>query len=117
MVSRIKAAAKCFPEKFSEAWLSCLLVMVQGDILALSLKHAFIASKTGFLAGLGCAFMTLLLKKPTEAQNLVAIGAFTGLADYVVHPTHFGPHWAEAAVTALGAVGIAYIVGKVRVRK
>ena len=114
MASRIQAAAKCFPEKFSEAWLSCLLVMVQGDMLALTLKHAFIASKTGLFAGLGCAFMTLLLKNPTEAQNLIAIGAFTAIADYVVHPTHFGPHWTEAVVTALGAVGIAFVVSKVR---
>ena len=30
-------------------------------------------------------------------------GILTALADIVIHPTNFGPNWAEAAVTGLGA--------------
>ena len=115
-MSRIKKAGQCFPERFSEAWLSCLLVMVQGDVLALTLRHSIVAAKTGLLSALGAAFCVLLLGNPTQAQKIVAIGAFTAIADYIVHPTHFGPHWAEAVVTGVAAAAIALIVDRLRAR-
>ena len=84
-MSRIKKAGQCFPERFSEAWLSCLLVMVQGDVLALTLRHSIVAAKTGLLSALGSAFCVLLLGNLTQAQKIVAIGAFTAIADYILH--------------------------------
>ena len=116
-MSRIKRAGQCFPERFTEAWLSCLLVMVQGDVLALTLKHSIVAAKTGLLAAIGSAFCVLVIGRPTQTQNAIAIGAFTAIADYIVHPTHFGPHWAEAVVTGVGASVLALLVDYIRKRK
>ena len=116
-MSRIKRAGQCFPERFTEAWLSCLLVMVQGDVLALTFKHSIIAAKTGLLSALGSAVCVLLVGNPTQAQKIVAIGAFTAIADYIIHPTHFGPHWMEAVVTGVAAAALALAVDYVRKKK
>lgn len=98
----LKAVREC-PEKFGEAWLSCLLVMVQGDVAALTLKHAQIAAKTGFITALACFVGSLVVKRKTLYIDLLFTGVFTAIADVNVHPTHFGGPWDEAIVTGIGA--------------
>jgi len=99
----ITEAFKVCPEKFGEAWLSCLLTMVQGDISALTLKHAFIASKTGFLTALAFFVGSFVFKKNSVFKDVLLTGVFTAVADINVHQTHFGAWWTEAVVTGMGA--------------
>ncbi len=96
-------AVKDAPEKFGEAWLSCLLVMVQGDVSALTLKHAQIAAQTGLITALACLVGGLLVRRRTLFIDILFTGIFTTIADLSAHPTHFGGPWDEAIVTGLGA--------------
>ena len=111
-------AVKGTPEKFGEAWLSCLLVMVQGDVAALTLKHAQIAAKTGVLTALACLVGGLLVRRRTLYIDILFTGIFTTIFDFSVHPTHFGGPWDEAIITGLGAslltLGFHFVVSRRR---
>ena len=90
-------------DKFSQAWTACMLCMVQGDLTVLTLSHALTASKTGTLAGVAYVATSLLTKVDNKWFAVWLTGVLTMLADIVVHPTHFGDNWMEAACTGLGA--------------
>ena len=109
----MQEVVKLWGRKFSEAWTSCMLCMVQGDLTVISLNHAFTASKTGTLAGIG---YVLAAQTAANGKWLGAYltGVLTMLADLIVHPTHFGPHWMEAAVTGLVAASICLIWDRIR---
>ena len=94
---------KIWTEKFSQAWTACLLCMVQGDLTVISLQHALTASKTGAIAGLAYVLTSYLTKVDNKWFAVWLTGALTMLADIIVHPTHFGANWMEAACTGLGA--------------
>jgi len=99
--------------KFSLAWIACMICMIQGDLSVISLDHAITASKTGSLAAIAfvaCSFLPF--KSDLAAYWLV--GVLTALADFIVHPTHFGPEWAEAALTGAVAVFIMVVSEAVR---
>lgn len=101
---------KLFWRRFTEAWTSCLLCMVQGDLTVLSVNHAITASKTGFTAAL--AYVALSYSAKFSGSKIAAvwlISVCTMLADFFIHPTHFGPEMAEAVLTGLGAGLLAYI--------
>ena len=101
----IKQKATLFFHKLSLAWLSCMLVMVQGDVSSLTTKHAMIATKTGALV----MFMSFIpIKFYMKLPVFMFIGCF--IADYITHPSHFGPHFMEALVTAGMAATFSYII-------
>jgi len=105
--------SRLFLKRFREAWTSCLLFMVQGDVTALTVGHALTASKTGAIAGL--AFVLLSFSKILKDDKMtitITIGVLTMMADYLIHPTHFGPELAEAVCTGVGAAVIAYLMIK-----
>ena len=110
MINRLKLAS----EKFSEAFVACGLSMVQGDISVLTLNHVFVASRVGVITAIAIFLATFF---PWEEKNrnilfLYLTGLFTMFADFIVHPTHFGPEWMEAVVTGLGAMIIALFFSK-----
>jgi hypothetical protein len=95
-----------FGHKSVEAGCVCLLLMVQGDLLAVTTAHLAVAAKTGLLAVSPAVAMTFT----PFARHLVnrwTSSAFFGLctffADSAVHPSHFPGEYSEAAWTALGA--------------
>lgn len=97
-------------EKFGEAWLSCLLVMVQGDISALTLKHAYVAGKTGLIMVLAYCMASKFSTKQTVYLDVLLTGVLTALADVITHPTHFGGATAEAIVTGITASILALVL-------
>ena len=107
---KIKALVKDCREKFGEAWLSCLLVMVQGDVGALTLKHAWIAAKTGFFASLSYFIVMLFLRRSSPYVEITLIGILTACVDVLVHPTHFGQWYSEALVTGFCASMLALVI-------
>jgi hypothetical protein len=109
---KAKAKLKLWAEKFSEAWAACMICMVQGDITVLTVNHALTASKTGALAGLGCVIASFISSKPRKTTDALLTGAVTMVADIAIHPTHFGPQMAEAALTGLVAAAICYLIGR-----
>ena len=101
-------------EKFGEAWLACLLVMVQGDAAALTLKHALIATKTGLIMALSYCIACLFFRRQTIYLDVLLTGSLTAVADLIAHPTHFGGPATEAIVTGMGAGFLAFLMHKVK---
>jgi hypothetical protein len=60
---RVVKAVNSFPEKFGEAWLSCMLLMSQGDISGWTWKHAKVAYNTGVGTAVTYAICCLLFKR------------------------------------------------------
>lgn len=100
---------RLFSEKFSEAWASCMFFMVQGNVTSLTIEHAFIASQTGALTGLALIITSFFHLKDNRVINAGMTGILTMIADMIVHPTHVGAFWTEAAMTGLGAYMLAFI--------
>ena len=102
-----------FVENIAEATAACLVTMVQGNLLALTLTHWLIASQTGILAGF-VASVTLLLAR-TDKRWIIAIllGIVTAVVDWIIHPGMFGTAATEAIVTGTGAAILSYLAGSV----
>jgi hypothetical protein len=99
---KIKVAP--YAENMCEAGLSCLLTMVQGNVLALTVSHWLIASQTGLLAGalVGTTVIAAKLRRPWVVS--LVLGAITIVVDAAVHPGRLGvASLTEAAVTGVGA--------------
>lgn len=103
---------KLLIEKFSEAWTACMLCMVQGDLTVISISHAITASKTGIIAGIAVVIASYWNRIDNKYGLIWATGVLTAIADLTVHSSHFGPEWAEAVVTGIGAAGLAWILSK-----
>lgn len=109
----LKGKLKLFGQKFFEAWSACSLVMVQGDLSALTVKHFLIAAKTGGLTGIAFVLISLTSIKNKYAPIWLT-GVLTSIADILVHPTHFGPHYAEAVTTGVVAAFFAFVFTKLQ---
>lgn len=109
----LRQKIRLFLTRLAQASTACLLVMVGGDITALSVSHWLIALKTGSVsAGLFVLLsLTPLGRFVTNGlATAILITLVTTLADYVVHPGHFSVQSLEAIVTGLGAGAIYLIV-------
>jgi hypothetical protein len=106
--------------KAAEAGGVCLLLMVGGNLLALTPEHFVLASKTGILSVLPAVAISFtpyarhLINRWTSSALL---GICTFAADAAVHPSHYTGEFTEAALTGLGAfvfsVAVSYTpVGK-----
>jgi integral membrane sensor domain MASE1 len=109
-----------FGHKAVETGAACLLLMVQGQIAEATLGHLAIASETGILT----VFPILGLTWTRHARHLtnrwmsaafVAVCAF--FADAIVHRSHFGGEYTEAAWTAVGAFVLSVAVSYTPVGK
>jgi hypothetical protein len=89
-----------FINKFSLAWLACMIAMVRGDLSVLNFNHAVVASKTGTLTGIIVVLMSLV---PIQFKYKLPIFMFIGcfIGDLITHDTHYGYWWSEAIITAL----------------
>ena len=89
-----------FVNKFSLAWLACMIAMVRGDLSVLNFNHAVVASKTGTLTGIIVVLMSLV---PIQFKYKLPIFMFIGcfIGDLLTHDTHYGYWWSEAIITAL----------------
>ncbi len=91
--------------------MACLVTMVQGNLIALTMGHLLIASQTGVIAG-AIATVGLFVAR-TRKRWLISIvlGVATGIVDFFVHPGMFGTVATEAVVTGVGAAILSYLVG------
>jgi hypothetical protein len=98
-------AALC-GHKAIEAGAVCLLLMVQGQLGAVTLLHVEIATKTGLLAVSPAVALTFTRYARYLANRWTSSAFFaicTFLADAAVHESHYPGEYTEAAMTALGA--------------
>lgn len=105
----LQESFKTLVEKFSEAFTACSICMVQGDLSVFSLGHAMKASETGALTGVGAVVAFQILKTKSAYIHAWVTSVVCFASDLLVHPTHFGEWWAEAAVTGLGAGVLAFV--------
>ena len=101
-------------EKFWEAWLSCMVMMVKGDVLAWTIPHTTTALKVATSSVLAYAAVQLTFKQENEFFNILIMACITALMDFNIHPTHFGPVWAEAVATGVGTAVLGLIVKAIR---
>ena len=104
----MKKALHHYLENCSEATAACLVTMVQGNLLTLSLSHWLIASETGLISGTITSAAVLITRASQPWIISSLLGAITFVVDYFVHPGMFGPLFAEALVTGLGAAVLSY---------
>lgn len=100
-----------FIEYFAESTTACLVTMVQGNMLALTLTHLSIAAQTGLIAGAIAAIGLYIARTSTRWMISVSLGVITTAVDYFVHPGMFGSALTEALVTGVGAAILSYLVG------
>ena len=105
----IKTKTSLFFHKLSLAWLSCMIFMVQGNMLSITSKHMIIATKTGCITG---ALVVMLSFIPIQFHFKLPLLMFIGcfIADIITHPTHFGGVYSEALSTALLAATFSYVI-------
>jgi len=92
--------------KAVEVGAVCLLLMVQGNILDLTLTHFEIASKTGLLAvfpALGVTFTQFARHFANRWTSSAFLAICTFFADSAIHGSHYPGAYTEAALTAVGA--------------
>lgn len=100
-------------EGIAESTTACLVMMVQGNVLALTVGHLAIASQTGVIAGAVASVVVLAARTRTRWIASVVLGVVTATADFFVHPGQFGPVFAEALATGLGAGLLSFLLGMV----
>ncbi len=107
----MKNKAAPFIEYFSESTVACLVTMVQGNLLAMTVSHMLIASQTGVIAA-AIASVGLIVTKTSKRWLIsTVLGAVTAVVDYYVHPGMFGSAATEAVVTGIAAGVLSYLAG------
>jgi hypothetical protein len=101
-----KAKLEIFVRRVSEATPSCLMMMVQGNVLALTFTHWLKALQTGAITGLLAVIVSFSGRKELQDNKFVIAGLtgfLTAIADYATHPSHFGGETTEALATGVAA--------------
>jgi hypothetical protein len=107
----VKDKTRNLIEGVSESTAACLLTMVQGNILALTLGHLVIASQTGIIAGLAAFTLSLLARVKGHWVTPVILGVCTAIVDFYTHPGSFGAVATEAIVTGMAAAILSFLIG------
>jgi hypothetical protein len=98
-------------EYAAESTTACLVMMVHGNVLALTTGHLLIASQTGVVAG-AIATVSIFVARASKRWIIsFVLGVATGIVDFFVHPGAFGTIAIEAVITGLGAAILSYLVG------
>jgi len=107
----VEKKLKSLTEYFSESTTACLVTMVQGNILSLTLVHFSVAAQTGLFASLSTFLMLYMTKLRSKWFIALLLGTFTAIVDFLVHPGMFGTVITEAVVTGIGAAVLSLIFG------
>jgi hypothetical protein len=111
MSKRRKRLVEPFIENATEATVACLLAMVQGNLLAISLGHWLIASQTGIAAGAATAAVLYVWSSASPLKVAFVLGVLTAIVDFFVHSGQFGPVALEAIVTGAAAALLSWLLG------
>ena len=100
-------------ENVTQSATACLLTMVQGNLLTLTLGHWLIASRTGLVSGTIATAALWLAGSRRRWMVALLLGVLTFAVDYWSHPSHFGGAATEAVATGVAAGVLSALVGKV----
>ena len=79
-----------------------MIMMAQGNFLAMTFPHTIVALKVATSSVLAYAAVQLAFKQENPFVNILLMAFITALMDFNFVPTHFGPVWAEAVATGAG---------------
>jgi hypothetical protein len=103
----LKEEISLFTHTLAKITPTCLMLMVQGNFLAISLKHWGIAFTVSIITGLILVVLSLIKRFEDIKSNnysMAGLVAFvTALVDFNVHHSHFGGVTTEALVTGISA--------------
>ena len=99
--------------KAAEAGAVCLVLMVQGQVVGITLSHFLIAGKTGLLAvcpALGLTYTRYAYHFANKWTTAAFIGLCTFFADAAIHASHYPGAYTEAAFTGSGAFALSLVI-------
>jgi len=109
----IKAKLSLFGEALAKVTPACLMLMTQGNVLALTLAHWITALKTSGIVGLILVVLSFSVKTKAIRDNAYSMAGLvalvTMLVDYNIHPSHFTGDTTEALMTGI-ATGLLWLV-------
>lgn len=112
----IKEKWEIFYQKVGEVLPACLLMMVQGNVLAITGTHfvkALTTSSTTAFAMIVLSFIPSNKEYYRDKYLIAGVTAFvTMCVDFFVHPSHFGGLTGEAISTGLAAGVLCLIMSK-----
>ena len=91
-----------------------MVMMAQGNFLAMTFPHTIVALKVATSSVLAYAAVQLAFKQENAFLNILVMAFITALMDFQFVPTHFGPVWAEAVATGVGTAVLGLIVKAIR---
>ena len=109
-MSIVKHAIKGFLKRFAGSCPACLINMVQGNLLVLTLHHWIVALETGLLTGTFWLVFALTPLRKFENDAIIFI-LLTAVADLIIVPSHFGGRFGEAVSTGVTAAILLIISG------
>lgn len=107
---------KIFLKRVSESTTSCMVMMTQGNLTAITLGHWGKALQVGIIAATATLAVVIYGNSEWKDNKFAMagiIGFFTAVADMLTHPTHFGGPSTEAIVTGIGAGLLCLTMSKV----
>jgi hypothetical protein len=99
--------------KAVEAGAVCVVLMVQGHLVDITLAHLAIGAKTGLLAVspvLGITFSRYARYFVNRWISSAFLGACTFFADAAIHPSHYSGAYTEAMLTGVGALAFSLAI-------
>jgi hypothetical protein len=114
-VSMIKEKAAIFGKRMTEITPACLMMMVQGNVTAITIGHWIKALETGALAGIALVILSFAGKSLQNNKYSVAgmTGFMTIIADRLSHPSHFWGANGEAIATGIAASMLCLVMSRV----
>ena len=88
-------------------------MMVQGNLLTLSLAHWAVASQAGLIAGTLAAAAIVISRVSKRWVVSLVLGITTAIVDFFVHPGMFESVILEALLTGIGAAILSYLAGMI----
>lgn len=113
------AKLQIFTKRLSEATPSCLMMMVQGNVFALTIDHWFKALQVGGLTGAMAVLVAFSGRQELQDNKFVLAGLtgfLTAIADFALHPSHFGGPTTESIATGVGAGLLCLALSTVRAK-
>jgi len=98
---------KLFGSAMAKVTPACLMLMVQGNVLALGLMHWQTALKTAGIVGILLVGLSFSAKTKAISDNKYSMAGMvalvTTLVDFNMHPSNFAGETTEALMTGVAA--------------
>ena len=98
---------KLFGSAMAKVTPACLMLMVQGNVLALGLMHWQTALKTAGIVGILLVGLSFSAKTKAISDNKYSMAGMvalvTTLVDFNMHPSNFAGETTEAPMTGVAA--------------